>query len=276
MPTVTLKFNSASSEGVNFSYSTSGWTSLPSDESVSSIHWGSWSGGTTRQTRTGYTTQVKYSLGTTKWSWTFTRGSGSSGGTSSSKDGSATINGYIAGSKQSVTAKISATRTSKIERVNYRQTRTRSPIKDDKGNITGYTPWDVGSATRTGKSTSSSSATKSLGSAHNTLYFYTRPLQFAWTNIPARDKLISVCLTASKWNELMDKAAQKYNWKHCQQGQGGTPRSTGQYHVTTGTLITHTIYNNGSNWCGASKTVKQGDTITYDLFTALSNAVNAG
>nr|DAK07912.1 MAG TPA: hypothetical protein [Caudoviricetes sp.] len=48
MPTVTLKFNSASSEGVNFSYSTSGWTSLPSDEPVSRIHWGSWSSGTTR------------------------------------------------------------------------------------------------------------------------------------------------------------------------------------------------------------------------------------
>nr|DAK07913.1 MAG TPA: hypothetical protein [Caudoviricetes sp.] len=42
---------------------------------------------------------MKYSLGTTKWAWTFTRGSGNNGGTSSSKDGSVTINGYVAGSR---------------------------------------------------------------------------------------------------------------------------------------------------------------------------------
>lgn len=279
MPSVTLKFNSASREGVNFSYDGTGWN-YPSDTSASTSDTG-WSGSDTRETRTITATRTMYSKGETTWSWVFTRNSNTAtAATSKTKNGSMTINGFTAGSRQSVTGKLSAKRTSQIEKKVTKQTRTRTktPIKDADGNPTGqysYGSWVNG--TPTTSTTYSSGPTYSMGPASTTLAFYTRPLEFSWTVVPGLNVLISSSLTATKWNELMDKAAQRYNWKNCQQGQSGTAKAIGQNHVKSGDIILASTYNTGASLCEVTNRATAGSTvISASLFNALSNAVNAG
>lgn len=280
-----LTFNSATRNSVTFSYNGTSWY-IPSNGTESSVSWGSWSSGDTSQTRTGTSTQTVYDDAngcTTKWTWTFT---GGNGGSSSVKEGTKTISGFNAGSKCTVSGTLSAKRTSKILTRTYKQTRTRTKteIKDDEGKGTGkyeYSDWVEGSKTLSSTSSKAGNDYNLGTSSSSSLTFYTRPAEFAWGVTPAKDVGIYRSLTYSKWNELMDKAVQRYNWKYCQPNQSGTPKSTGQNHVSSGTLVTATIYNTGAALCGISTRVTaassstSGTVVYASYFTALSDAVNA-
>lgn len=280
-----LTFNSATRNSVTFSYGGTGWY-VPSNGTESSVSWGSWSSGDTSQTRTGTSTQNVYDDAndcTTKWTWTFT---GGNGGSSSTKEGTKTISGFNAGSKCTVSGTLSAKRTSKILTRTYSQTRTRTKteIKDEEGKGTGtyeYGSWVEGSKSLV--STSSKAGNDyNLGTSNSSsLTFYTRPAEFTWGVTPAEDVSIYRSLTYSKWNELMDKAVQRYNWKHCQPNETGTPKSTGQNHVSSGALVTAAVYNAGAALCEintrvtAASSTTSGTVVYASYFTALSNAVNA-
>lgn len=280
-----LTFNSATKNSVTFSYNGTGWY-IPSNGTESSVSWESWSGSDTSQTRTGTSIQTVYDDTngcTTKWTWTFT---GGNGGSSSVKEGTKTISGFSAGSKCTVSGKLSAKRTSKILTRTYKQarSRTKTEIKDDQGDGTGkyeYGDWVEGSKSLSSTSSKAGSDYNLGTSSSSSLTFYTRPAEFAWGATPAKDVGIYRSLTYSKWNELMDKAVQRYNWKHCQPNQSGTPKSTGQNHVSSGTLVTAKVYNAGAALCEISTRVTaassstSGTVIYASYFTALSNAVNA-
>lgn len=282
-----LTFSSATRNSITFSYTTkeNSWN-IPSNGVESSVSWGSWSSGDTSQTRTGTSTQTVYDNTngcTFKWTWTFT---GGNGGSSFFQSGTKTISGFNAGSKCTISGKVSAKRTSKILTRTYKQTRTRTKteIKDDEGKGTGkyeYGDWVTGDKVL--QSTSSKAGNDyNLGtSSSSSLTFYTRPAEFAWGVTPAKNVGIYRSLTYSKWNELMDKAVQRYNWKYCQPNQSGTPKSTGQNHVSSGALLTAAIYNAGASLCGistrvtAASSTTSGTVVYASYFTALSDAVNA-
>lgn len=272
MPTASLTFSSSTRNSVTFTYGGTGWY-IPEDGAESSISWGSWSSGDTSQTRTGTSKQTIYNSGcTTNWSWKF---SGGNGGSSTSKEGTKTISGFNAGAKGTVSGTLSATRTSRIATRTYKQTRTRTKdtIKGEDGSEkVEYGPWETGEASLSSTSYASGSD-KSLGTASDSFTFYTRPAEFTWSTVPQIDGFIEDSISATKWNELMDKAAQKKSWEeqssHSSEGQ--------QYHVSKGDFITAAIYNNGASLCGVSTRVTADKTlICASYFTALSNAVNSG
>lgn len=274
MATVTLSFSSADRNSITFGYNGSGWN-IPNNGSESSISWGSWSSGDEEQTRTGTSTQTVYDTDSgcvTKWSWTFT---GGNGGTSTSKEGSKTISGFTSGTKNTLSGTLSAKRTAKVKTRTYTQKRTR--VKKGDGS---YSEWTEGA--KTVSNTSLANGTdKDLGSASGSLSFYTQPSAFSWSSTPTEDAFIDDCLSATKWNELMDKAVQRYNWKNCQPGSFTSPKTTPQNHVLPGDFVTASAYNAAASLCGVSISVaaatssNNGTLIYASYFTALSNAVNA-
>lgn len=275
MATATLSFSSADRNSVTFSYGGSGWN-IPSNGSESLISWGAWGPGELEQSRTGTSTQTVYDTSygcETKWSWAFT---GGNGGTSTSKEGSKTISGFSAGSHPSISGTLSAKRTSKILKRTYKQTQTRTKKEDGT-----YTSWVAGTKTQVGSGTTTAGSDKDLGTATASFSFYTRPAEFSWSNTPAENAFIDDCLSAIKWNELMDKAVQRYNWKNCQPGSFTSPKTTPQNHVSSGDFVTASVYNAAASLCGVNISVtaatssNNGTLIYASYFTALSNAVNA-
>jgi hypothetical protein len=97
-----------------------------------------------------------------------------------------------AGSRGSVTGRLSATRSAKQKKEVYTRTRTRikTTEKDDKGNTTTkYGEWSDWSESDP-RTTYSSASSKNLGSASDTLVFYTKPAEFSWGSGVATDKTI--------------------------------------------------------------------------------------
>lgn len=288
MPSVSLTFIAADRRSVSFNYDGPDWL-IPRNGQESSITWGGWSSGDTYSTRSGKSTQVVYDNESgckTKWSWTF---SGGSGGSSSNKSDTSirgkTINGFTPGKHCSIKGTLHAKRTCKLKTRNYSQSRTRTKTeiigKDGKG--TGkytYTDWVVHPEHVVSTSYSNRSD-YDLGTESDTLWFYTRPDKFLWNTIPATDVFIHYSLTASKWNELMNKAIQRYNWKYCNGNSNVHPKSEGQNQVNSNDLITAEIYNAGAALCGVSRRVtgssaNNAGTVIYAFyFTELSAAVNA-
>jgi hypothetical protein len=97
-----------------------------------------------------------------------------------------------AGSRGSVTGRLSATRSAKQKKEVYTRTRTRTKttVKDDKGNTTTkYGEWSDWNESGP-RTTYSSASSKNLGSASDTLVFYTKPAEFSWGSGVATDKTI--------------------------------------------------------------------------------------
>lgn len=268
MPEAILTFQSATQNAVVFKYGGTGWN-VPKDGSESSVSWGAWTTGDLIQQRTGQSKQTVYNESScrTKWNWQFV---GGNGGSSSEKEGTKTITGFLSGRKNTISGTLKASRTSKIKIRTYRQSRTREKNQDGS-----YTAWSTGEKQLT-NTKYEDGADKDIGTATKTLTFYTRPDEFFWDVSPSKDVSIYLVLTAAKWNELMDKAVQRYNWKYCQQNSGNTPRITGQNQVAPGMLISADIYNSGALLCGIDTRVTAKQSVIYaSLFTALSSAVNA-
>lgn len=111
MPSASLTFVSASRSSVRISYDGSGWY-IPANEPEHSSGWSTVTSTDTRQVQQKTVTQVVYDVAgcTTTWHWSF---SGGNGGSSSVKTGTITIGGMTAGSRGSVTGRLSATRSAK-------------------------------------------------------------------------------------------------------------------------------------------------------------------
>lgn len=111
MPSASLTFVSASRSSVRISYDGSGWD-IPANEPEHSSGWSTVTSTDTKQVQQKTVTQVVYDVAgcTTTWHWSF---SGGNGGSSSVKTGTITIGGMTAGSRGSVTGRLSATRSAK-------------------------------------------------------------------------------------------------------------------------------------------------------------------
>lgn len=246
----------ATSVTLNYSAG-SGWT-IPADE-TETISWGSWSSGTTFQTRTGssnYTVYRESDLYTT-WSWTFT-GSGNTA-YASSKSGSVTITGLSAGYHGTNTGSISCSRRYRTYTNTYSQVRT---YKDGK--------WIEGTVSKV--SSKNTTGSYYIGSNSYSVGYYTHPPTFTWDVTPAEGVLISESLTATKWTELMNDAAAWYNWNYCQ--SGGTPKSKKTSWVNSGDLITQEIYNLAASYLGIAQ-LTDYPQILASYFLALSDKINS-
>ena len=117
MPSASLTFVSASRSSVRISYDGSGWY-IPANEPEHSSGWSTVTSTDTRQVQQKTVTQVVYDVAgcTTTWHWSF---SGGNGGSSSVKTGTITIGGMTAGSRGSVTGRLSATRSAKQKKEVY-------------------------------------------------------------------------------------------------------------------------------------------------------------
>ena len=276
MPNASLTFKSANCSSVTFEYGGTGWH-IPANESEHDSGWSTTSSSDTRQTQTKTITQVVYDVSgcTTTWSWTFT---GGNGGSSSSKEGSKTIYGMNAGSRGTVTGRLTASRSAKQKKEVYTRTRTRTKTteKDDKGNTTTtYGEWSDWSETGP-RTTYGSASSKYLGSASDTLTFYTQPAEFSWGAGVAQGETIqtSIGLSASSWNTLVTRTEQRDNWKD---QSGGASYSDAK--VSSGELITAAKYNILAKALGVSQVKAHTDKVTGTLITAavfiaLSTAVN--
>lgn len=264
IPTATLTFVSATENAITFRYGGTGWF-VPADGSESPIEWRPWTGDDFNQYRTGQSEQTIYNENgcETNWNWNFV---GGNGGSNSEKEETKTIKGFLSGSENTISGTLTASRTSKIKVRTYRQLRTREKIADD---------WTY-EEEQLANVTYRDGTDKDIGTATETLIFYTKPDKFFWDVFPSKDVSIYQVLTATKWNELMDKAVQRYNWKYCQQNSGNAPKAIGQNQVTPGTFVSADIYNNGASLCGINTKVTAEQSVIYaSLFTDLSDAVNA-
>lgn len=276
MPSASLTFVSANRSSVRISYDGSGWY-IPANESKQDSGWSTTTSTDTRQVQQKTVTQVVYDASgcTTTWHWSF---SGGNGGSSSVKTGTITISGMTAGSRGSVTGKLSATRSAKKITEKYTRSRSRSKTttKDEQGNEhTTYGDWSDWSESGPTTSTSSASS-KDLGSASDTLVFYTQPAEFSWGNGVATDKTIQVSdgLSASKWNTLVTRTEQRDNWK---EQSGGADYSDAE--VSSGELVTAAKYNILAKALSVSQVTAHtdkttGTLITANVFIALQTAVN--
>ena len=184
-----------------------------------------------------------------------------------------------AGSRGSVTGRLSATRSAKQKKEVYTRTRTRTKTteKDDKGNTTTkYGEWSDWSESGP-RTTYSSASSKNLGSASDTLVFYTKPAEFSWGSGVDTDKTIQVSggLSASKWNTLVARVEQRKNWEN---QSGGADYSDAE--ASSGELVTAAKYNILAKALSVSKVTAHtdrttGTLITADVFIALQTAVNA-
>lgn len=266
MPSASLTFVSASRSSVRIKYDGSGWY-IPANESEHSSGWSTITSTDTRQVQQKTVTQVVYDVAgcTTTWHWSF---SGGNGGSSSVKTGTITIGGMTAGSRGSVTGRLSATRSAKQKKEVYTRTRTRTNTKYGE-----WSDWNE-SGPRT---TYSSASSKNLGSASDTLVFYTKPAEFSWGSGVATDKIIQVSggLSANKWNTLVARVKQRKNWEN---QSGGANYSDAE--VSSGELVTAAKYNILARALGVSQVTAHtdrttGTLITADVFIALQTAVNA-
>lgn len=277
MPSASLTFVSASRSSVRIRYDGSGWY-IPANEPEQSSGWSTTTSTDTRQVQQKTVTQVVYDVAgcTTTWHWSF---SGGSGGSSSEKTGTISIGGMNAGSKGSVTGRLSATRSAKKITKKYTRSRTRSKTttKDEQGNEhTTYGEWSDWHESGPTTSTSSASS-KNLGSASDTLVFYTKPAEFSWGSGVATDKTIQVSdgLSASKWNILVTRVEQRKNWEN---QSGGADYSDAE--VSSGDLVTAAVYNILARALGVSTVIAHtknttGTLITASVFIALQTAVNS-
>ena len=277
MPSASLTFVSASRSSVRIRYDGSGWY-IPANEPEQRSGWSTTTSTDTRQVQQKTVTQVVYDASgcTTTWHWSF---SGGSGGSSSEKTGTISIGGMNAGSKGSVTGRLSATRSAKKITKKYTRSRTRSKTttKDEQGNEhTTYGEWSDWHESGPTTSTSSASS-KNLGSASDTLVFYTKPAEFSWGSGVATDKTIQVSdgLSASKWNILVTRVEQRKNWEN---QSGGADYSDAK--VSSGGLVTAAVYNILARALGVSTVTAHtknttGTLITASVFIALQTAVNS-
>lgn len=277
MPSASLTFVSASRSSVRISYDGSGWY-IPANGPEHSSGWSTITSTDTRQVQQKTVTQVVYDVAgcTTTWHWSF---SGGNGGSSSVKTGTITIGGMAAGSRGSVTGRLSATRSAKQKKEVYTRTRTRTKTtgKDDKGNTTTkYGEWSDWSESGP-RTTYSSASSKNLGSASDTLVFYTKPAEFSWGSGVDTDKTIQVSggLSASKWNTLVARVEQRKNWEN---QSGGADYSDAE--ASSGELVTAAKYNILAKALSVSQVTAHtdrttGTLITADVFIALQTAVNA-
>ena len=245
MPSASLTFKSASRSSVRFSYDGRGWN-IPANEPEHSSGWSTITSTDTRQVQQKTVTQVVYDVTgcTTTWHWSF---SGGNGGSSSVKTGTCT------------------------------RTRTKTTEKDDKGNTTTkYGEWSDWSESGP-RTTYSSASSKNLGSASDTLVFYTKPAEFSWGSGVDTDKTIQVSggLSASKWNTLVARVEQRKNWEN---QSGGADYSDAE--ASSGELVTAAKYNILARALGVSQVTAHtdrttGTLITASVFIALQTAVNA-
>lgn len=278
MPTAILTFKSATRDSITFGHDGEGWL-IPSDTAPSSIQWSEWTNGDLIQTRSGHRTYISYSTEngcTTIWRWTF---SGGNGGSSSKKAShSKTISGFTSGAQNSLTGTLTASRTSQNMRINCTQKRTRTkipgkPAEGDKPAVPDrYTDWvyeniQEGRPLKTG-----AGASKGLGTARDTITFYTQPEQFNWNSGVASGQTIQTHngLTALKWNELVNKLAAYNNWK--QQKSVGSAGQT----VSPGDLVSANVYNSVARELGCSTVTggREGTVIKASYFIALQTAIN--
>lgn len=277
MPSASLDFISANRSSVTFEYSGTGWY-IPANGTPHDSGWSTISSSDTRQVQQKTITQIVYDASgcTTTWHWTF---SGGSGGSSSSKEGTKTINGMNPGAKGTVTGTLSATRSAKQKKEVYTRTRTRTKTteKDDKGNTTTkYGEWSDWSESGP-RTTYSSASSKNLGSASDSLTFYTKPAEFSWGSGVDTDKTIQISggLSASKWNTLVARVEQRKNWEN---QSGGADYSDAE--ASSGELVTAAKYNILAKALSVSQVTAHtdrttGTLITADVFIALQTAVNA-
>ena len=277
MPSASLTFDGASRSSVRIRYGGSGWY-VPANEPEHSSGWSTTTSTDTRQVQQKTVTQVVYDVAgcTTTWHWSF---SGGSGGSSSEKTGTISIGGMNAGSKGSVTGRLSATRSAKKITKKYTRSRTRSKTttKDEQGKEhTTYGEWSDWHESGPTTSTSSASS-KNLGSASDTLVFYTQPAEFSWGSGVDTDKTIQISggLSASKWNILVARVEQRKNWEN---QSGGADYSAAE--ASSGELVTAAKYNILARALGISQVTAHTDKITGTLITAgvfiaLQTAVNA-
>ena len=266
MPSASLTFVSASRSSVRIRYDGSGWY-IPANEPEQSSGWSTTTSTDTRQVQQKTVTQVVYDVAgcTTTWHWSF---SGGSGGSSSEKTGTISIGGMNAGSKGSVTGRLSATRSAKKITKKYTRSRTRSKTttKDEQGNEhTTYGEWSDWH--ESGPTTSTSSA-----SSKNT-----KPAEFSWGSGVATDKTIQVSdgLSASKWNILVTRVEQRKNWENQSDGAAYSDAE-----VSSGDLVTAAVYNILARALGVSTVTAHtknttGTLITASIFIALQTAVNS-
>lgn len=277
MPSASLTFRSADRSSVTFDYGGTGWH-IPANETPRESSWSTTSSSETRQVQQKTITQIVYDASgcTTTWHWTFR---GGNGGSSSVKEGSKTISGMNSGAKGTVTGTLSATRSAKQKKEVYTRTRTRTKTteKDDQGNTTttygDWSDWSESGPT----TTYSSASSKSLGSASDSLTFYTQPAEFSWGAGVAQGETIQVSnsLTASSWNTLVTRTEQRKNWEN---QSGGADYSSAK--ASSGELVTASKYNILAKALGVSQVKAHtdkvtGTLITADVFIALQTAVNA-
>ena len=277
MPSASLIFVSANRSSVRIRYN-GDEGAIPSNEPEQSSGWSTITSTDTRQVQQKTVTQVVYNIAgcTTTWHWSF---SGGNGGSSSEKTGTTTIGGMNAGSKDSVTGKFSAIRSAKKVTKKYTRSRTRSKTitKDEQGNVhTTYGDWSDWDESGPTTSTSSASS-KNLGSASDTLVFYTQPAEFSWGSGVAADKIIQMSggLSANKWNTLVTRVEQRKNWENQSDGADYSDAE-----VSSGELVTAIKYNILAKALNINQVIAHtdkviGTLITADVFIALQTAVNA-
>lgn len=271
---IKLTFKKATRTSLEFEYEPIDWE-IPEDGKESSITWSNWGSGELTQHRLGTSQQILYSQRSceTKWKWKFK--SRTKETTSEKEKDTQIIDDFLSGRKNTMIATLNAKRTSKICVRQYRQTRTREKKSDGT-----YTNWVVQDK-HLNSTTYRDGEDKDMGTLSEDLDFYTRPDVFKWgTYSPQKDVSIYLVLTAAKWNELMNKAVQRYNWKKCQQDSIYTPKQTEQNQVRSGDFITAKVYNKGAELCEISTRVtaasptNPGTLIKASLFTQLSKKVN--
>lgn len=249
-------------------YNVSGY-SLPSSNTTAWNGSAPSSGSTWTQTRTVTTYKnIKY-----EWSFGSTKASG-------------THNFNIsAGQAKSISAsvKVTCTKTvTKQSRTNTREWIEGTPASGTPGQE-GYVPatpgkWGSWQGWSSASDISSSTSTYTIANVStNTITVYGQPSQFSWGNGVASGNIIqvSIGLSASKWNTLVERTEQRTNWKN---QSGGTDYSDAE--VSSGELITAVKYNILAKALSVSQVIAHtknttGTLITASVFIALQTAVNS-
>lgn len=244
MPTAELTFSYCDRLSITFNYDGTGWVT-PAEETESAISWGNWSEGDLRQNRLGTSTQYSYATnygGESIWKWDFKLYSEGKrkllvSSSSTIKTGTKTLSIKNHIDRGVVEGTLTGTRKGYLIKHTYRQTRTRAS--------TSQLEWTVGAAIKTNSQATTTSKNKIMGQPTDSFAVYFHPMNFEWESFPKKGIKITDCITAEKWNELAQKAVEKYNWKYCQQGQNGTPggqTAWWAYRTQKGESITANLY----------------------------------
>lgn len=251
-----LTYVSSTSNSATLKYSVSGY-SLPSNKDKTE-----WAGDEPSTGSTWNQTKVTIEYQNLSYSWSFGE---------TKANGSHTFTGLSAG----VANKISGTVTIRCQtrEVRYIRKKTRewiegTPAEGDKPAVPGkwgsWSGWSSPEVNKTGNWSNYTIDTE--GPISKTVY--TKPSTFIWSGTIQKNNTIELNLSASDWNLLCDKAAQKINWEH-----QSSNANTSVAKVSSKEIISANKYNLLAGYLGVSK-VSKGDLIMASLFIALSTAVN--